>query len=112
MTGVNSILRRLGSVKRAIDTGLFVNAVIQWAEIEFVPRAKRQAPVDTGELRDSISFEVSGNQVFVFAGAPHASDVEFGTYKMHAQPTIRPAFKAARPLLSRYTRRAIRGINR
>jgi HK97 gp10 family phage protein len=112
MTGVNSILRRLGSVKRAIDTGLFVNAVIQWAEYEFVPRAKARVPVDTGELRDSIAFEVSAAQVFVFASAPHASDVEFGTFKMRAQPYIRPAYQAARPLLSRYTRRAIRGINR
>lgn len=108
MTGVDAILRRLGSVKRAIDTGTFVNAVEQWARIEFIPRARALAPVATGELRNSISFTTTGSQVFVFAGAGHASHVEFGTFKMRAQPFIRPAYQAARPLLSRYTRRAIR----
>lgn len=112
ITGVNAILRRAGSVKRAIDTGLFVNAVILWAEREFVPRAKTLVPKDTGALHDSISFEVTGTQVYVFAAAEHASHVEFGTYKMRAQPYIRPAFKSARPKLSRYTRRALRGIFR
>lgn len=108
LTGVDAIMKRLGSVKRAIDAGLFINAVILWAEVEFVPRARTLAPVKTGALRDSIRFETSAAQVFVFAGADHASHVEFGTYKMPAQPFIRPAYHAARRNLSRYTRRALR----
>ena len=110
ITGVEAILRKLGSVKRAIDTGVFVNAVEEWARVEFIPRAQAYAPVSTGELRDSIGFETTADQVFVFAGAAHASHVEFGTFKMAAKPFIRPAYKAARPLLSRYTRRKLREV--
>lgn len=112
LTGVDAILRRLGSVKRAIDTGLFVNAVIQWADLEFVPRARALAPRKTGTLQSSISYEVSGAQVFVFAAAPYASHVEFGTFKAEAQPFIRPAFNAARKRLSAYTRRALKEATR
>lgn len=110
ITGVNAILRKLGSVKSAIDRGVFINAVEEWARVEFIPRAQVLAPFQTGELRDSIGFETQAEQVFVFAGAPHASHVEFGTYKMPAKPFIRPAYKAARPLLSRYTRRKLKEV--
>jgi HK97 gp10 family phage protein len=112
ITGVEAIMRKLGSVKRAIDTGVFVNAVEEWARIEFVPRAQALAPFATGQLRNSITFETTGTQVFVFAGAAHASHVEFGTFKMAARPFIRPAYQAARPLLSRYTRRKLREVLR
>jgi HK97 gp10 family phage protein len=48
-------------------------------------------PVDTGELRDSESVVVLGDKVSIVAAAGHASYVEFGTYKMRAQPYMRPA---------------------
>lgn len=48
-------------------------------------------PVDTGELRDSITSEATGDTVYISVTAGHASFVEFGTSKMRAQPFIRPA---------------------
>lgn len=108
LTGVDAIMRKLGSVQKAIEVGVFVNAVEEWARVEFIPRAQALVPVATGDLRNSISYSTTAAQVFVFAGADHASHVEFGTFKMRAQPFIRPAYKAARPLLSRYTRRKLR----
>jgi HK97 gp10 family phage protein len=61
-----------------------------WAAEE----ARRLAPVDTGELRDSISFEIrkvaTGFAIVVLAGAEHALWVELGTSRMSAQPYLRP----------------------
>jgi len=52
--------------------------------------------VDTGELRDSthaVPAEIIGMQVVgaVEATAGHAPFIEFGTYKMAAQPFLRPS---------------------
>lgn len=57
-----------------------------------VQNIKRRAPVDTGELRDSIHQD--GGRVV--AMADHAGFVEFGTYKMAAQPYFIPGIEATR----------------
>lgn len=57
-----------------------------------VQRIKRRAPVDTGELRDSIHQD--GGRVV--AEAEHAGYVEFGTYKMAAQPYFIPGLMESR----------------
>jgi HK97 gp10 family phage protein len=61
-----------------------------WAAEE----ARRLAPVDTGELRDSITYEVRRTAttfaIVVLAGADHALYVELGTSRMSAQPYLRP----------------------
>jgi len=56
--------------------------------------AARMAPVRTGELRNSIGHEVRGDSVYVYAGARHGIYVELGTYKMSAQPYLRPAVES------------------
>lgn len=52
------------------------------------------APVETGELRASISYVVRRTQttfaIVVYAGAQHALYVELGTVNMSAQPYLRP----------------------
>jgi HK97 gp10 family phage protein len=57
-------------------------------------QARQLAPVDTGELRDSITFEVRRTAttfaIVVLAGAEHALYVELGTSRMSAQPYLRP----------------------
>ena len=45
---------------------------------------KSEAPVRTGDLRDSV--EVKKSESMVVALAPYASFVEFGTWKMTANP--------------------------
>lgn len=50
------------------------------------------APVDTGELMQSIRARaITETKWRVTAHAPHALYVEFGTYKTRAQPFLRPA---------------------
>jgi len=45
----------------------------------FVKReAMRKVPVDQGELKSSIDYEVKGNKVTIFAEAKHAEDMEYG----------------------------------
>lgn len=61
-----------------------------WAAEE----SRRLAPVDTGELRDSITYQVrrtaTSFAIVVLAGADHALYVELGTSHMSAQPYLRP----------------------
>lgn len=61
-----------------------------WAIME----ARALAPVDTGELRDSLDYVVRQTEttfaIVIFAGAEHALYVELGTSNMSAQPYLRP----------------------
>ena len=51
-------------------------------------------PVDTGFLRTTAFMQVTSDDVEIGFNAEYASYVEFGTYKMAAQPYLRPAFDA------------------
>ena len=53
--------------------------------------AKEIVPVDTGRLRNSITHEVDGKEVFVGSATEYAASVEYGTIKQKAQPYLRPA---------------------
>lgn len=56
--------------------------------------SKQFCPVDTGELRDSGHIEIESDDVTIVYDVPYASYVEFGTYKMEAQPFLRPVLDA------------------
>ncbi|MEG0742680.1 MAG: hypothetical protein RSB91_01545 [Clostridia bacterium] len=55
-------------------------------------------PAHTGELKGSLAMNVAaaagGAEGTVSAGSGHAAYVELGTYKMPAQPFLKPAFEA------------------
>lgn len=55
--------------------------------------ARRRAPVDTGQLRDSIEhgYDEATNTAWYGASAEHAGFVELGTRYMAPQPYLRPA---------------------
>ena len=53
--------------------------------------AQGLCPVDTGNLRDSAFMQALTGDVYFGFNAEYASYVEFGTYKMEAQPYLRPA---------------------
>lgn len=69
--------------EKAVDTGY--NTAI------------RAVPVDTGELKSSIDKNEGGLGV----SADHALPIEFGTFKMPAQPFIRPAFEEMKKVVDR-----------
>lgn len=56
--------------------------------------ARESAPVDTGELRASISSASTPDGAAVTASAPHAPMVEYGTSKMPPRPFMLPAAHA------------------
>lgn len=59
--------------------------------------AKPRAPVDTGNLRNSIQAQSTGElSAEVNVGAEYGPYVEFGTHKMAAQPYLSPAVEAQR----------------
>lgn len=54
--------------------------------------AQSRARVDTGQMRNSITVTPTGKAGRrVEAGAPHSGFNEFGTWKMSAQPFMRPS---------------------
>lgn len=66
--------------------------------------AKKNAPVDTGNLRASIESEVrlEGSDTlagFVGTNTDYAPFVELGTSRMSAQPFLRPAVEENRELI-------------
>lgn len=67
--------------------------------IDVQNRARQLCPVDTGRLRSSIHFEegqdAEGYFIDVGTDVEYAAPVEFGTWKMRAQPYLRPAFAEA-----------------
>lgn len=58
-------------------------------------KAQRNAPVDTGNLKNNIGLEISdgGMAATVEPTAEYAPYVELGTRFMEAQPYLKPAFE-------------------
>lgn len=76
----------------AIVPAKAVPSALDQAGLLVVRRAKQKAPVDTGTLRASImKIDVSPAEVDAVAFADYSVYVEFGTYKMTAQPYMTPA---------------------
>lgn len=83
------------------DTKLdvFLNRAIRHVADEIAADAQRYAPVDTGELVNSIHVHSETPRTArISAEAPHAHFVEFGTENMEAQPFMRPALYQKRNL--------------
>ena len=68
--------------------------------------AKIFAPVDTGNLRNSITSDVRGLTAEIGPSAEYAAHVEFGTSRMAPQPYMGPAAGRAGELLMK----AMQGI--
>lgn len=53
--------------------------------------AKRLCPVDTGNLRNSITHTTDGNTEYIGTNVEYAPYVELGTSRTRAQPYLKPA---------------------
>lgn len=74
-----------------------VSEVIRKATFDIEREAKGICPVDTGTLRNSINSEVQDYTGVVSTNVDYAGYVEFGTYKMAAQPYMMPAAEIVGP---------------
>ena len=78
VTGVNSLIRRLRRLPQDLERQ--IEAVIETNAREVERSAQRFAPVDTSELKSSISAEGTGNLSWrVIVRANHGPYIEFGT---------------------------------
>lgn len=80
-----------------------VAAVVRQNSIEMQAEAVKIAPVDTGELRRSITLKIQdgGQRGVVYPYMDYAPYVEFGTRFMLAKPYLGPAFKKQLPIFKR-----------
>lgn len=78
--------------------------VLEHIAADFEQRAKSYAAVDTGYMRDHISGKVEGDRVNMVSDADYSSFVEWGTYKMRAQPFMTPAIREVERDLPNYMR--------
>lgn len=78
-------------IKRALEDQL--EQALTAVGITAESYAKRDCPVDTGRLRNSITHEVRMNENAVYIGSnvEYAAFVEIGTQRMKARPYLRPA---------------------
>lgn len=90
---------------RSFRSALMENLAVEFAILKEagVAIAKQYAPVETGELRDSIEGAVKKMAKVVIiqlkAGADHAPHQEFGTIYQSGKPFIRPAMNALAPMV-------------
>ena len=71
--------------------------------------AKRLCPVDTGNLRNSITHEqMDENTEVIGTSVKYAPYVELGTRKMRAQPYLRPAVENHREQYRRVIERELK----
>ena len=69
--------------------------------------AQQRAPVDTGHLRSSISYErLDEHAALVMVKATYGHFVEYGTRRMGAQPYLIPASEAERKPFEQRLRKA------
>lgn len=93
ITGTEQVLAALQS--RIDSLRVQVDQAIQGAGINTEAQAKQACPVDTGRLRSSIQYNPGILSCTVGTNVNYGPYIEYGTYKMKAQPFLYPAFRSA-----------------
>lgn len=97
---MNVVINRLAMDAMLHHKNGYVNAEVTRIAIDVETEAKRLAPVDTGNLRASINhvsgYGDQGPVAYVGTDVPYAIYQELGTWKMRAQPFLRPALQSIR----------------
>ena len=94
MPAIVAGMSRLTAQLNAVGLAFTVDDLAEGALV-IAEQAEQNCPVDTGYLRSTIFVREAGDDVEIGFEAPYASYVEFGTYKMAAQPYLRPALDEA-----------------
>lgn len=89
--GVSVVQDNTDRVVDGIDSA--VGAALEEIGLLAENYAAKKCPVDTGNLRASITHEVDagGNAVYIGTNVEYAPYVELGTSRQKAQPFLRPA---------------------
>lgn len=106
VTGLRDIERRLGHIEKAVTRRTVARNALKAGGKIIADTARRLAPVDDGDLRNSItvstkltrrqkSLHIKRDPVEIFAGAGGGANPiqqEFGNSRHGAQPYMRPAY--------------------
>lgn len=76
-------------VKRAVAEAL--KKGLEMVGLQGEKHAKALCPVDTGNLRNSITHTTDEDSAYIGTNVEYAPYVEFGTSRQKAQPYLRPA---------------------
>lgn len=98
VTGIVIDKRKL----EALQAGLRAkaDAAVRKVALDVEAYAKSVVPVDTGNLKNSLSADKRGDfEWWVHTNVEYAPFVELGTSRMHAKPFLTPAVERARPVL-------------
>jgi HK97 gp10 family phage protein len=104
--GINKVLSELALMEARVQSA--AQSVIATYAFRIERTAKRLAPVDTGRLRASITTELKRLAAEVGTDVEYAPYQEFGTYKMDANPYLRPALNKHKDDFIRSLKSAIR----
>lgn len=90
-SGITVIQDNTGQVVDGIDSAIGV--ALEKIGLLAENYAAKKCPVDTGNLRASITYEVdtADNAVYIGTNVEYAPYVELGTSRQKAQPFLRPA---------------------
>ena len=113
--GINKVVRNIESYSKETING--VEQKVQEAGVKVESEAISRTPVGQyddgrvgGNLKANWNREVldGGLTVEIFNPVEYGMYVEMGTYKMSAQPMLRPSFELIRPRLYRDLERVLR----
>lgn len=100
------------AVKKAVEAATV--RALTGAALIVQGAAKGLSPVDTGNLRSSISHEVNPDHAKIGTNVEYAPYLEYGTVKMAAQPYLRPGLdnnkRAIETSMSEVYRAAIKAV--
>lgn len=68
-----------------------LNRALEWISLEAEGYAKMECPVDTGNLRNSITHTTDESAAYIGTNVEYAPYVELGTSKMKKRPFLKPA---------------------
>ncbi|WP_210651342.1 HK97-gp10 family putative phage morphogenesis protein [Nocardioides sp. SYSU D00065] len=92
--------------RASAQVGAAAAAAVRKTAFDIEADAKALAPVDTGNLRNSISTDITGDGRFgaitadIGPTAEYGAFVEYGTSRMGPQPYMAPAFERREPTLT------------
>jgi HK97 gp10 family phage protein len=94
--------KAIKSMDQAVNVALTASALVVEGQ------AKALVPVDTGNLRNSITHELGKKEARVGTNVEYAPFVELGTVKMAAQPYLNPALEMNRSNIKKIFASAIK----
>lgn len=96
MAGYRTVSAALRGNAATLETR--ASQVVRKVALDTEAAAKNLAPVDTGNLRNSIVTKSAGTRATVIATASYAEYVENGTSAQSPQPFMQPAAEAMTPI--------------